>query len=82
MLAELWRGRADGARRLAEIDSQAGQLQELMSFFKIDQQGSAAKAARPAARATAAPAMRNAGARPAARKVAAAPASEQDFERF
>jgi len=65
-----------------EMGGQAGQLQELMSFFKIDQQGSAAKAARPAARATAAPAMRNAGARPAARKVAAAPASEQDFERF
>ena len=64
-----------------EMGGQAGQLQELMSFFRIDQQGSGSKAATR-------PAMRNAGARngpgmslgPA--KGAAAATSEQDFERF
>ena len=59
-----------------EMGGQAGQLQEVMSFFKIEQD--AAKTARPAARAAAKPV-----ARPAARPAKAAVAvGEQDFERF
>jgi len=62
-----------------EMGGQAAQLQELMEFFKIEQQrsgaGTAAKRARPAA-AAAAP-----KARVAARPVAVA-AVEGDFERF
>ena len=60
-----------------EMGGQAQQLQELMSFFKIEG-GAAAKrvASRPAAtRAAAAPRARPATA-------AAAPVSDQDFERF
>jgi methyl-accepting chemotaxis protein len=58
-----------------EMGAQAGQLQDLMSFFKI---GGSALASR-------APATRTAQARPAARsavKKAAVTAHEQDFERF
>jgi len=61
-----------------EMGGQAGQLQELMSFFKINQQGSGSQSSRPKARAAAAPTQRNAGARPA--RVAAT--GTQDFERF
>ena len=61
-----------------EMGGQSAQLQELMSFFKINQQGGESKAARPAARAAAA-ARSSVAARPAK---AAAAASEQDFERF
>jgi len=61
-----------------EMGGQAGQLQELMSFFKIDQGAAAAR--RPAARAAAKPV------RPAARAATSKPASasggEHDFERF
>jgi len=60
-----------------EMGGQAGQLQELMSFFKIDA-GATAQTSRPQARAAAAPTQRNAGARPA--RVAAT--GTQDFERF
>jgi methyl-accepting chemotaxis protein len=60
-----------------EMGGQAGQLQDLMSFFRIEQQAS--KSARPAAQAAAKPAPRPAAARPA--KVAAV-VGEQDFERF
>ena len=63
-----------------EMGGQAAQLQELMEFFKIEQQrgGAAvtAKRARPASAAAPAP-----KARPAARQVAVA-AAEGDFERF
>ena len=58
-----------------EMGGQAGQLTELMAFFKIDHR-SGSQATRPAALA----APRNVGARPA--KKAAAATSEQDFERF
>ena len=56
-----------------EMGGQAGQLQELMSFFKIDQ-GAAAPARRPAARSVAA-------VRPAAR-AAGKSGGGHDFERF
>ena len=63
-----------------EMGGQAAQLQELMEFFKIENQrvgaGGTAKKARPAAMAAAAP---RAAARPARQ---AAPATEGDFERF
>ena len=64
-----------------EMGGQAGQLQELMAFFKIGEQGGGAgrgtsRAARPAATAAKV-------AKPAAgKKTANAPAGEQDFERF
>jgi methyl-accepting chemotaxis protein len=62
-----------------EMGGQAGQLQDLMSFFKIGSQGGGAprgtgRAARPVATKVAKPA--------AARKTAASAESEQDFERF
>ncbi|MCK9388988.1 MAG: methyl-accepting chemotaxis protein [Sulfuritalea sp.] len=65
-----------------EMGGQAAQLQELMEFFKIEEQarvgaGGTAKRARPAASAVAPKASRASAARPAA--VAAA---EGDFERF
>jgi methyl-accepting chemotaxis protein len=63
-----------------EMGGQAAQLQELMEFFKIEQQrggaAATAKRARPASAAAPAP-----KARPAARQVAVA-AAEGDFERF
>jgi methyl-accepting chemotaxis protein len=62
-----------------EMGGQAAQLQELMEFFKIDDQGvgsGAAKRSRPAAATPKA-----AKARPAARQQASA-AAEGDFERF
>jgi methyl-accepting chemotaxis protein len=61
-----------------EMGGQASQLQELMAFFKVEQE--AAKAAKPAAHA----AMKTAAARPAARPGSkpASAAAEQDFERF
>ncbi len=61
-----------------EMGGQAAQLQELMEFFKIeDQRGgaSAAKRSRPAATAAAAP-------KPRATRPAASAAVEGDFERF
>jgi len=61
-----------------EMGGQAAQLTELMSFFRIDQQGSRSKSSRPAASA-AAPARATAR---TARKATAAATSEQDFERF
>ena len=60
-----------------EMGGQAGQLQQLMSFFKINQEGSGSKGSRPTPRAATAPAKRN-----AARPAKLAVASEQDFERF
>jgi len=60
-----------------EMGGQASQLQELMSFFKIDGAAASERSARPASRSSAAPA-----ARPAARKTAVAAVGEQDFERF
>ena len=58
-----------------EMGGQSAQLTELMSFFNIDQDGTA-QAAPPAARTTSV--NRNAGARPAMQVAT----SEQDFERF
>jgi len=62
-----------------EMGGQAGQLQELMSFFKIDGSASTSQAPTARARTTAA-----AAARPAARRATAVAAatSDQDFERF
>ena len=64
-----------------EMGGQAAQLQDLMEFFKIEEQaaasGGAAKRARPAAHAAAASAPKS---RPA--RQAAVAASEGDFERF
>ncbi|MDD5250968.1 MAG: methyl-accepting chemotaxis protein [Rhodocyclaceae bacterium] len=63
-----------------EMGGQAEQLQEVMGFFKIDQQPS--PSARPAARAGAkATTLRPAAVRPA-RLAAAVAVGEQDFERF
>ena len=61
-----------------EMGGQAAQLQELMEFFKIDNQGASGGAPKRPRAASAAPA---AAAKPRARP-AAAPASEGDFERF
>ncbi|MDD5248152.1 MAG: methyl-accepting chemotaxis protein [Rhodocyclaceae bacterium] len=63
-----------------EMGGQAGQLQELMGFFRITQQGSGSRTVRPAARTAATPATRHSGAGPT--KAAAAADSKQDFERF
>jgi methyl-accepting chemotaxis protein len=64
-----------------EMGGQAAQLQELMEFFKIENQkvgaGGTAKHGRPAGKAAKSPAPRA-----AARPAAAAAASEGDFERF
>jgi methyl-accepting chemotaxis protein len=65
-----------------EMGGQAAQLQELMEFFKIEEQGgrvgagATAKRARPAAKPAPAPASRT------ARAAAAEPAAGGDFERF
>ena len=66
-----------------EMGGQAAQLQELMEFFKIDNQGSNGNAHNGSApkRPRAASAAPTAAAKPRARP-AAAPASEGDFERF
>jgi methyl-accepting chemotaxis protein len=61
-----------------EMGGQAAQLQELMEFFKIDNQGASGGAPKRPRAASSAPA---AAAKPRARP-AAAPASEGDFERF
>ncbi|MEW6166028.1 MAG: hypothetical protein AB1642_13290, partial [Pseudomonadota bacterium] len=59
-----------------EMGGQAAQLQELMSFFRLEGKVSAGGTAKkPAAKPAAAP-------RPAAGFKAAAPADEGDFERF
>ena len=63
-----------------EMGGQAGQLTELMSFFKVAQGAAASSAPRPAARAAASPVRRSAAARPA--KAVADPSGDQDFERF
>ena len=64
-----------------EMGGQAAQLQELMEFFKIEDQrvggGSSAKRARPAATTAAAPKAAKRAGRPAALA-----AAEGDFERF
>jgi methyl-accepting chemotaxis protein len=74
---------ASAAEELAataeEMGGQAGQLQDLMSFFKIGDHDGRTAAVRPTAQATrtAASAKRGSTARSSA-----APATEQDFERF
>jgi methyl-accepting chemotaxis protein len=65
-----------------EMGGQAAQLQDLMSFFKIEEQqrvgaGGTAKKSRPAASVAAAPA-----AKPRATRKATTAAAEGDFERF
>ncbi len=63
-----------------EMGGQAGQLTDLMSFFKIDLQGGESKTSSSTARNASPAAARNAGARPT--KVASASAGDQGFERF
>jgi methyl-accepting chemotaxis protein len=60
-----------------EMGGQAEQLQQLMQFFRVEEDGGSRAPARTTARASAAPARRKTPARP----VAAAPA-EGDFEKF
>ncbi|MFA6313474.1 MAG: methyl-accepting chemotaxis protein [Sterolibacterium sp.] len=70
-----------------EMGGQSGQLQSLMSFFKINEEQGAAQFARPAARAQTSATSRSAGNRSVSAKAgkggnANASINEQDFERF